>query len=84
MLEPHNLVLELLNQFRRDKRKKKHISPVTPLPVFSIPEFPRLASPQSTTSVVTVTKDTKLKVKSFMREVQFKSCELNLKLKSRM
>ena len=50
----------------------------------AIPKFPSLASPQSTTSVVTVAKDTKLKVKSFMQEVQFVSCKLNLKLGSRM
>ena len=85
MFEPHNLVLELLNQCRRDKRESTvNVSASLFNISGAIPKFQSLASPQSTTSVVTVTKDVKLKVKSFIREVQFKSCKLNLKLESKM
>ena len=74
VFEPHDLVLELLNQFRRDKRESNvNVSCTTSASLLkssaAIPKFPSLKSPQSITPVVSVTKDTKLKVKSFMREV---------------
>lgn len=74
VFEPHDLVLELLNQFRRDKRESNvNVSCTTSASLLkssaAIPKFPSLKSPQSITPVASVTKDTKLKVKPFMREV---------------
>ena len=73
MIEPRNPVLELHYQFPRDKRESTvNVFCATSATVLNIsvsePWEPSVN--YISASVVTVTKDTKLKVKSFMPNVQ--------------